>query len=185
MSFLQLFIVLAMVVWLAARQFRDDPSDANRRWARVAQRRAPVRRAPDSDAGRLLDHVERQLDLLLAERQRLTGLARRGEQLKHKMQLSAAHRPRVAVLQRQLNLLAAKASRLDELIGRYHQHRDDLSILEEGERFSREVEAYEADASVRTAPVPVAETAAELDEEAERLLAVADAEDELTLMLQA
>lgn len=172
---------LGAVLAEAGSQRPDSPS---RRWARVAQRRAPVGVSGKGHLDRLLAHVEDQIDALLTERHRVSLLQRKGQQLRHRMAQSSAHRARVPMLERRLSQLADHARGLDQLIGRYHQHRDDLLILREGEAFNRELEALEATSEAADPFGPLALATEDLDEEAERLLAVAQAEDELTVLLQ-
>ena len=182
--FLLLLLVLlgavTAVTYLAARQ----RADRGRRWARVANRRAPLRPGQSSyDA--LLDHLDGQIDVLLAERHRLQMLVIKGQRLKGMMQTSAQMRPRVPVIERTLRLLAQKAAALDNLIGRYHQHRDNLGICRAAELFNRDLEAYEASAVAGDPFGDFQLATEELDEETERMLMVAEAEDELTEMLRA
>ncbi|MCZ7599898.1 MAG: hypothetical protein M5U09_22185 [Gammaproteobacteria bacterium] len=154
-----------------------------RRWARVANRRAPLRPGQTS-YDKLLDHLDGQIDTLLAERHRLELLIQKGERLKGMMQASAQMRPRLPTIERTLRLLRQKGSALDNLIGRYHQHRDDLGICRAAELFNRDLEAYEANAVASDPFGAFQVTTEELDEETSRLLLVAEAEDELTELLR-
>jgi hypothetical protein len=173
-------VVGIALIWLTEKHKRSQ----GRRWARVANRRAPLRPGQSSYDG-LLDHLDHQIDMLLAERHRLQLLVQKGQRLKGMMQASAQMRPRVPTIERTLRLLGQKAVALDNLIGRYHQHRDDLGICRDAELFSRDLEAYESSASASDPFGGFQLATEELDEETERLLMVAEAEDELTEMLRA
>jgi TolA-binding protein len=186
-SWLAILLLLLVVGGLAAlgRWASSTRADSpSRRWARVAQRRAPVGARPVTAVEELVEHIEAQLDVLHTERQRLANVQRKGWKLRHRMLLSAQHRPQVPVLERQLEALEQRAHRLDGLIAKYQQHRDDVVLLREREQFSREVADIEADQAA--SPLGQVElTTDELDDEAERLLAVAEAEAELDEMLRA
>lgn len=153
----------------------------NQRWAQVANRRAPVRHGK-TRYDSLLEHLETQRDRLLAERQRLERLIREGQKLRFMMQTSAQLRPRVPVIERTIARLQQKAGALDELIGRFSQRRDDLLIGRAADRFHEQLEAWEARLDGDTLADPSFIQLAgldALDDQAERLLAVAEAEDEL------
>jgi len=173
-------LVTALLLIMAGQQNRDRA----RRWARVAQRRAPLR-AADTPYGVVLRHVDEQIDILLSERRRIESLLVRGRKLRGMMERSPQMRPRVPSLERVLAYLQDKGRKVDALIGRYYQHRDNLKIVLAAEAFSRDLEAYEAGGS-STDPYGrfQVETDA-LDEETERLLLVAEAEDELNALLRA
>ncbi len=187
--FLLVLLLFALLVILAGiglglllvSQRRER--DRGRRWARVANRRAPLRPG-QSSYDDLLEHLDGQIETLLAERHRLQLLVQKGQRLKGMMQTSAQMRPRVPVIERTLRLLGQKAAALDNLIGRYHQHRDDLGICRAAEMFNRDLEAYEASAVAGDPFGAFQSTTEELDEETSRLLLVAEAEDELTEMLR-
>lgn len=180
-----LVIVILVGGWLVAYGYLSDSrrADTSRRWARVALRRAPVRRTGNSDYDALLDHVDRQIDGLLSERHRLMLLTQKGERLKGMMQRSPELRVRIPSVERVLVHLSGRATELDALIGKYGRHRDNLRIMDAAAEFSREVEAYESGAS---AVDPFGEWQLEterLDEERERLFDLAEAEEELNLLL--
>ncbi|MBI5833235.1 MAG: hypothetical protein HZB16_13140 [Armatimonadetes bacterium] len=191
LSFMGLIVVLALlaggVLVLVALLTGGAPgSAANRRWARVAQRRAPVapRSRRDSASSELLDHVDRQLSALLSERHRVGLLLGRGEQLRRRLLGSEQFRSRLESLDQQIELLWRKARHLDGLVGRYQRHRDELALLAETAEFGRMVADYEAESSVDARWAGLSEPTDELDEEATRLLDVVEAEDELTAMLR-
>ncbi|NUP99854.1 MAG: hypothetical protein HUU35_08365 [Armatimonadetes bacterium] len=131
----------------------------------------------------LLDHLERQIDLLLAERHRLYLLVSKGQRLRGMMQASAGMRPRIPTVDQAIRHLQERAAQLDLLIGRYYQHRDDLCILREADEFNRELEEL-ADSPVSDPFGQFQLATDELDEETERLMAIAEAEDELNLLLR-
>ena len=164
---------------------RDD--SPNRRWARVAQRRAPVERRPRRDpaSAALLNHVDRQLAALGSERHRVGLLITRGEQLRRRLLGSDQFVPQIETLDRQIELLWRKARHLDGLVGRYQRHRDELALLTEAAEFGRMVADYEAESSLNTTFAGLSEPTDELDEEATRLLDVVEAEQELDALLRA
>jgi len=184
-----LFLALVFVVFwaLSARAGGRQADSANRRWARVAQRRAPVasrRERRESAADELLDHVDGQLAALLSERHRVGLLIGRGEQLRRRLLGSEQHRERVAGLDQQIELLWRKARHLDGLVGRYQRHRDELALLAETAEFGRLVADYEAESRLGRDVAGLSEPTDDLDEEATRLLDVVEAEEELTAMLR-
>lgn len=191
MSVLGLLIMLIMGLGVAfvlrvlsSGAARDD--SPNRRWARVAQRRAPVERRPRRDPARadLLDHVDRQLAVLGSERHRVGLLITRGEQLRRRLVGSAQFAQQVQTIDRQVELLWGKARHLDGLVGRYQRHRDELALLSEAAEFGRMVADYEAESSLNTTYAGLSEPTDELDQEATRLLDVVEAEQELDAMLR-
>ena len=173
---------LAVVAWWLAL---TRPASARRRWARVAQRRAPATARPRTEVEALLDHVARQLELLGAERHRLDLVRTKGEQLRRRCQTSRRYRDRVPLVERQLALLAGRAERLDDLMARYRSHRGDLKILAEGAAFNQMVEELEAAGGASNPLGDAAVWAEELDQQTQRLLASAEAEAELEAFLNA
>ncbi|MCC7492257.1 MAG: hypothetical protein IT204_07935 [Fimbriimonadaceae bacterium] len=183
MAWISLALVVALVVagglllWLAVRA--GHQASAARPYGRTATR--PTGRGLDP----LLLHIDRQIETLLTERHRLQRLILKGERLRGMMLQSAQLRTRVPSVERTIGHLGRRASALDELIGRYHQHRDDLAILRAADEFASELEAYEDHASNARVLDPYADQIAELDGETERLLEIADAEAELDDLLRA
>ena len=172
-------VLVVLLRWLGA----GERQERGRRWARVAQRRAPMRGA-DSGYGVVLGHIEEQIDTLLSERRRIETLLLRGRKLQSMMERSPELRSRVPSVERVLAYLSRKGMKVDALLGRYYQHRDNLKILLAADEFDRELEAYTAGASA-TDPYGQFQIETEaLDDETERLLAVAEAEHELNTMLR-
>ncbi len=177
-------LVVAALVWLILRWAADTGSRQQaRRWARVAQRRAPVRGRETPYAG-VVRHLDEQIGVLLTERRRIEALLTRGRNLRGMMQRSPQLRLRVPSVDRVLDYLTDKGQRIDALMGRYYQHRDNLKILMAAEDFNRDLEAYEAGSSATDPYGPFEVETEALDEETERLLAVAEAEAELNTMLR-
>jgi hypothetical protein len=147
------------------------------------QHRRTARTSPEQELDEMLRHVDAQMRLLLGERARLQALVQRGKALIYRMERSAQHRSRSQHLETVLDSLRDRGLRLDQLIGRYNQHKEDLAILREGERFRHELEAYEAGGTAADPFGAVLVETEALDEEAERLVGVAEAEDELDALL--
>ncbi|MBI2299227.1 MAG: hypothetical protein HYU66_09860 [Armatimonadetes bacterium] len=174
--------VFALAVWWIGRNARDHPE---RRWARVAQRRAPVAPRLAGPYQESLDHAARQLELLLTERHHMRLLVEKGEKLRRRMQESARWRDEVGRVEavRVEAVLADLRRRLRELetlAERYRRHADDLVVLAEKAEFDSQV-ARVSPGSGDT----LAAGAEELDEEMTRLVDIGEAEKELDGLLRA
>ncbi len=194
MTIIALFLVVVfMTLMLAAVAFviwavvSGGQKQQRRRseWVRTAQARAPARPRPQTELDELLEHIESQLDLLYGERARLQRLRDKGYRLRGRMQRSANLRARLPQLDRILERLKARAERLDTLIGQYGQRREDMAILREGEAFAAELDAFESNADAGDPLGRAALVTEDLDAEAQRLMDIAEAEEELQVMLQA
>lgn len=188
MELLVWLLLLAVAVAggaLVLAQLGGAADDPRRRWARVAQRRAPARRVRQSPAGDLLEHIDRQVTLLLTERHRIQLLIQDGQRLRGKMQRSANHRARVPQLDRVVEHLRRRAGELDRLIARYYQQRDDLAVVVDSEDFGEKLAALDDRLAGRARADMEAVDTSSLDEECERLLDIAEAERELDVMLRA
>jgi hypothetical protein len=165
--------------WLHAT--RDD--SPRRRWARVAQRRAPTVTKAESEANDLLTRVERQVELLYTERHRLGLIEQRARALAHRAEQLEPGGERAQRVRRELALLDDKQERLDRLIARYTQCREELTLRRDAAALH--VMMADGDQSGEERLAEAALVADELDEQAERLLAVAEAERELEDFLSA
>lgn len=175
---------VAFVIW-AVINGGQKQQQRRSEWVRTAQVRAPARPRPQTELDELLYHIESQLDLLYGERARLQRLRDKGHRLRGRMQRSANLRARLPQLDRILERLKARAERLDTLIGQYGQRREDMAILREGEAFAAELDAFESSAEAGDPLGRAALMTEDLDAEAQRLMDIAEAEEELQVMLQA
>ncbi|HAZ64698.1 MAG TPA: hypothetical protein DCZ72_13965 [Armatimonadetes bacterium] len=184
-NLLALVVVFVGLSWWFRKQAKRDDDSPRRRWARIAQRRAPVRAAGSrpSAAEDLLDHLDAQLRTMSSERHRIGLLIERAQQLRRDVVRSDLPTSHIARLDRQIDELYDRGRQLDGLIGRYQRHRDELSLL-------ARTSAFEADLADLQDAQPtdldtLTQTTDDLDQEARRLLDVAEAEAELTEMLRA
>ena len=101
------------------------------------------------------------------------------------MQTSPQLRGRVPGVDRVLRHLDDRAVRLDSLIGKYGQHKDNLRIMSAAEDFSRQLEALDSAGSPSDELGAFRLATDELDEEVERMLDVSEGEEELNSLLRA
>lgn len=171
------FVVIAALIGALYALGRARADGPHRRWAREAQRRVPLRPSLPGDAGELLDHLDRQIEVVLTERHRIRLLYEQGLRLRREVQRSAGLRAEEARVETALARLVDRMEALAGLAERLRSRREDVLLWARAREFDQAVDEA-------TGAGVMAEGAAALDEQVERLLDISEAERELELLLR-
>lgn len=130
----------------------------------------------------LMERCRERIHRLEAERQDVSALIDEAEDLKYRLAGSEAHRSRIPLIDRSLDLLRRKAHLLDQLLGRYYRQHHELKLAIEADHFQQHFEA-----AIENHKVNLMEFRDEinrLDEEYQQLLLEAEAQVEVESLLR-